>query len=576
MKKEVFSVNKRLAAFMAMVLIMTLLITSCTSGNSELTTTGLPTTPSGVSAINVFPIVTDNRQIVICTPANTGIVDYDTNEQKIEWEEYTGLKIKWQLLAASGYAPKINLMFSSNSDMPDAFFACDAAFNNVMLTALGQQKLVQPLNELIDKWGYNVNLQYKKNPLIETLMTSSDGNVYGIPKYNLNEANNRAQRFWINQKFLDTLGMSVPQTTVEFEAYLKAVKTKDPNSNGKADEIPLIASSSSDGSWMGQLDGFLMMPFVYCDAGNAITSDMKRYIYMDSNGKINFAPVQDGWKAGLKYLNGLYSQGLITSDAFTLKLAGVKSLIENSSAELVGSLPSGGPNAFADANGTRKNDYVVMPPLAGPDGTRQCWINDYGGFVPGNSVIPTASKNQDVTFKLIDYLFSDEQFLRGRYGVKGRDWQVPAAGIKAWDGGQAEFEVISDLKWGQTQNVHLACLYGSYGVGSPHGVDNGDPTNLEKVLWNARVAYGVYDNKKMVPPLILTPDETTQFNDINNTLITYIVQSFAEFVTGTKNIDTDWDDYVAQCKNIGYEKQIMIQQSAFDRTWKSTWSWTTN
>src|SRR5699024_7776392 len=43
---------------------------------------------------------------------------------------------------------------------------------------------------------------------------------------------------WINEEWLDNLGMDMPETTEEFYEYLKAVKEQDPNGNGKADEVP--------------------------------------------------------------------------------------------------------------------------------------------------------------------------------------------------------------------------------------------------------------------------------------------------------------------------------------------------
>ena len=43
----------------------------------------------------------------------------------------------------------------------------------------------------------------------------------------------------INKTWLDKLGLEVPSTLGELEEVLKAFKEKDPNGNGKADEIPM-------------------------------------------------------------------------------------------------------------------------------------------------------------------------------------------------------------------------------------------------------------------------------------------------------------------------------------------------
>ena len=46
---------------------------------------------------------------------------------------------------------------------------------------------------------------------------------------------------------------------------LKAFKEKDPNGNGKADEIPLSGSKLVNGGWHSPIDQFLMNSFVYND-----------------------------------------------------------------------------------------------------------------------------------------------------------------------------------------------------------------------------------------------------------------------------------------------------------------------
>lgn len=54
----------------------------------------------------------------------------------------------------------------------------------------------------------------------------------------------------------------MPTTTTEFYNVLKAFKEKDPNGNGKADEIPPIGGSSDKGAWMAEIEGFLASSFL--------------------------------------------------------------------------------------------------------------------------------------------------------------------------------------------------------------------------------------------------------------------------------------------------------------------------
>jgi len=175
--------------------------------------------------------------------------------------------------------------------------------------------------------------------------------------------------------------------------------------------------------------------------------------------------------------------------------------------------------------------------------------------------------------KLIDYMYTEEMTLWNRYGVEDRDWQRPADGVKAWDGTQAQMDVtIGNLVWGESQNVYLAGrLPGWSRFGSHANVDTGDPYNLEKVLWDAHLQYIPYRTDKRVPPLNYTDDEAREYTELSNTLHLYVEQSLAEFVTGARDIDAGWDDYVAECQKIGVERMMEINQTAFDRQWAETW-----
>ena len=93
-------------------------------------------------------------------------------------------------------------------------------------------------------------------PDIRKGLTMPDGNIYSLPSfYDPALSMLIGTPIWINQEWLDQLGMKEPQTTEEFYAYLKAVKETDLNGNGKHDEIPFASAGITGiidhlkGSW---------------------------------------------------------------------------------------------------------------------------------------------------------------------------------------------------------------------------------------------------------------------------------------------------------------------------------------
>ena len=94
-------------------------------------------------------------------------------------------------------------------------------------------------------------------PDIRKGLTMPDGNIYSLPSFYDPALLSMliGTPIWINQEWLDQLGMKEPQTTEEFYAYLKAVKETDLNGNGKHDEIPFASAGITGiidhlkGSW---------------------------------------------------------------------------------------------------------------------------------------------------------------------------------------------------------------------------------------------------------------------------------------------------------------------------------------
>ena len=86
----------------------------------------------------------------------------------------------------------------------------------------------------------------QKYPLFRQTMTSSDGKIYALGTISISPTAGPF-KMRINKTWLTKLGLKLPQTIDDFEAALKAFVTKDPNGNGKADEIPFNPMYGTDG-----------------------------------------------------------------------------------------------------------------------------------------------------------------------------------------------------------------------------------------------------------------------------------------------------------------------------------------
>jgi len=379
--------------------------------------------------------------------------------------------------------------------------------------------------------------------------------------------NQVAQRMWINQPFLDALGMRMPTTTEEFYQYLVGVKTRDPNRNGRADEIPLVSSIDT---WMSAIDGFLMMPFIYNDVSNYASADAggRRRIYLTEAGVVETSYNKPEWRQGLEYMRRLYAEGLMAPESFTLDRNGQRALVENVPDAIVGALPNGGFHEFANTTGERRTHYRVLPPLKGPNGVQQAWYDQHNHTGVGGLVITKDSLIPEVVIKWTDYWYTEDIGTRNRYGVLGRDWLIPPAGTVAVSGGQAKYEEI--LRWGTPQNAYIARAPGGWSrFFSYDRAVSDDPYELEKVLWDGHLLYWPYRFMRSVPNLLpFTVEEARENTRLLQGLADYVDQSLANFVTGRTPLnDANWNAYVQQIERLEVNRYKQIVQTAFDRSW---------
>jgi putative aldouronate transport system substrate-binding protein len=513
---------------------------------------------------NGFPIVEEKVTLRVAHPYYSYVTDYENNDMTRYMEALTNIHIDWELLPEVDTMEKINLMFSAGDQLPDVFFAC--ALPGTMLVTLGASKLVLPLSDLIEKHGFNMKQLYEQRPEVYAVMKSADGNIYSLGSFGVNDANRMAMRFWVNKTFLDTLGMKVPTTTDELYEYLKAVKTRDPNGNGRADEIPLIGATEG---WHQQIDGFLMNAFIYNETSTDRNPVTRRRVFLTDDGKIDVSFTKPEWKQGLEYMHKLYAEGLLAGESFTIKKEDLRALVEYEDAFIVGSLPSGGPHEFSNTRGERRKEFIPIPPLKGPNGVQQIWYDEYAGPGVGAFSITKDSKIPDIAMKWADYTFNQDYRTRNRLGVLGRDWRIPPEGTIAVDGGPSLYEEI--LKWGTPQNAYWGRGINWSEWTTTKTARTGDPWELDLRLWNAYLEYRPYAYRKSVPrEMAFTVEESRQYNELNTRIVEYVEQSLARFVTGDLNLDRDWNQYLTNLDQMGLKDLIALTQTGFDRSWKET------
>ncbi|MDQ1913480.1 extracellular solute-binding protein [Paenibacillus sp. GD4] len=326
----------------------------------------------------------------------------DSNNPHVKYvAEKTGVEYKL-MTTPPGSEPTeyLNLLIASD-DLPDIL----RPIGGVEQTLIGQGGAL-PLDDLLPKYAPNVWKNIPKEAWDIVRSASPDGHIYYIPKVFL--VPERAPM--IRKDWLDKVGMQMPKTTEEYKEVLKAFRDKDPNGNGKKDELP--TSGREFGKWMDHLFGMY---------GVAMWEGNPEWDIYD--GKIQYAGVTPNMKAAIAYIRELYAEKLLDNETFLNKGDVWQAKINNN---LVGSwyhLPANVRDRYTAMLKGQPDAYIVGMPVPKANG--------FQGFVTQKSmgepewIIPAAAKkNAEASLRLLDFFYdqNNDEFIR--FGLEGQQHQV--------------------------------------------------------------------------------------------------------------------------------------------------------
>lgn len=549
--------KKRQVLWIAMILVAAVLLVSCT---------GAPVAPAAAPAEGEAAAA-GAVPITIFMPQATDR-DLPTNLFTLEAEEKFGIDFEWQTTTYDGNSAKEQRQISlASGDYPDLYMLIPWVdqFTQLELLKYGQQGVVIPLNDLIAEHGPNIQAALDNYPWFKAMATAPDGNIYGLPQliecYHCSYAN----KMWVNTKWREALGLEVPQTTEEFQAMLEAFKTQDPNGNGEADEVPLSGSIEDYGV---RPLSYLMNGFIY--------SDDRTYLILN-DGKVDTVANKAEWKEGLAYIKGLYDAGLIDPGAFTQNAEAYKKIGDNASAQLLGAGAGMHPAIFVSVGPEAPYgaDYDAIPPLKGPHAEYATYLPN---SVPGATFVLTnkaSAEAQVAAIKLVDSMFTQEGQLRAHYGVEGQGWRRPQEGDVAINKSiepiffqipMAEGEEPRNADWGAAAQYFQPKSFRDGWVQSVDPEEYYNWPGYERRLQDATDLMAGKESPDHFPFWTLWPDPATadavamQRQNVTD----YINQNALQFVTGARNLDTDWDAYVAGLEQLDLAGYLAAMQSAYD------------
>ena len=541
---------KRTAVMLAAVLLIGM--TGCGNGAKENVSTPVAkrNDPAMYNERGTFPIVKERKTISILTSSNPLIQDFDTNYFTKLVEEKTGVDLEFHLLPATDGGQKFAVMAASQTELPDILNAVPGSFDEYCYNGLAI-----PVNDYFadPEVAYYFHQATTEEERESTLKNSrlADGNNYAIFRYQPSAWDEYSYRGWINQTWLDKLGLPMPTTTEEFYNTLVAFKNNDLNGNGEADEIPLMGST--DG-WNQNPVPYLMNAFIYTDP-------KQNYLFVE-DGKLDVAFNKPEWKAGLEYINKLIQDGLLSPLTFTQNVTQFKTILEDPNKQMMGSMMAGSLTVYSTVDNKNRQDMQPMPPLTGPDG--KCYAT-YNPSIPNKSTyISKYCEDPETAFRVLDFMYEDEASIVSRYGEPGVHWdylteEEKAAAGTDFLGNSVTFKELVQI-WNQPQNAHWCNVHPKIMTGRNNNVMPAKSDMTAKAV----PMYLDKHPEEVIATLAHTNDELLDLSDIETSIKSYVQECTTRFVMGDKPF-SEWDSYVKELDDMGLSQYLEIKQAAFDR-----------
>jgi putative aldouronate transport system substrate-binding protein len=465
-----------------------------------------------------------------------------------EIEKETNVKVNWQVIPSASWSERRSIMVNSG-DLPDVFYL--DSFGAAEVDRYGTQGLFVDLSPYIKQYAPRLQALFDANPYFKAVCTNpSDGKIYNISRAHNRAADMLNGQLFIYKPWLDKLGLSIPKDYNEFYNMLKAFKTRDPNGNGLADELPFVFSGAYGGNTtLTQL--FAMFGYGY--QGVRPNKDS----FVEAKGKAVFVPGTENFKEAIIWLHKLFAEGLLSQEDYAARDMNLERSKLAATPIVAGSFTAFSNNtSYVPAD--RGPDYVrIEIPMKGPHGD-QIYMQDnkLAGVGGGAFIVTNKAKNIPAIMRWLDAHFESRRSIEMLLGPVGTNL-IEKNGMLTY----------APVPAGSNYNQFR---YSQAPVFGPHFV----PASA----WGTTVEI-MDEDKDRLPWVqgILKPyltqyfiysypidAETRYLQGRGNEIEEYVKNTQAKWLI-EGGIEREWDAFQARLKSMGVDEYTRIMQNQIDR-----------
>ncbi len=484
-----------------------------------------------------------------------GVSDYQTDFNETSalmatLEEMHSIHLDWTVLTSSNKSEQLQLILAGDN-WPD-IFTNDAIIDTAKYSEEG---VLYDITDLIPENMPNYMKMLEEYPDLMERTRMANGRIYSLPRVSPYYKTGGA--LYINQEWLDKLGLAVPTTTEEFYEVLCAFRDNDCNGNGDpSDEIPFAWANTRQDYSMSSFMGIFGKEAA--GIGGAGEGDLN--LSYDENGTVYMNRVTEGYKEGIKYLAKLYKDNLVDLEVFTEDEAtfNAKSMGETMVYGAFIGWRVG--QIVGDANADK---YTIVAPLKYND-VEPAWgmlSPNFGlSITPASAQFSSKLAEEDVValLRYFDTLFDPywgEQVRRGTVPeLMHYDEETGLFGMNP-----TPSEYSSSTEWQRSRAIQFLPYASSL---SKQAGFKTTPSVIQ--LYGKDDVYADYIAVKNIPLITLSVDDSNTISGIKSNLWLYMNEKQALWITGAEDVETGWSEYIDQCNTYGLQTWIDIIQDYCD------------
>ena len=474
---------------------------------------------------------TDGPVYVMAGFDNTQYRTWSTNQFFIRMEEWTGVRFEYRQYKSQEEWEKAKAGMTAGGELPDVLFK--AMLSSEECIRLREENVLIDLKPYLQEFAPNLWAILQSDEELMKAITMPDGSIAALPFVNTLP---RQNYIWINTAWLDKLNLQMPTNAEELKSVLTAFKERDPNRNGRGDEIPLGFQGPFDLKFLAHAFGL-------------IANDYNVFV---QDGQVRFMPLEENYKEFVIWCRDLYESKLLDKNGFIQQS---RTVSDSDAAETYGMIITPEITSVFMTDWALK-DYAVMPPLT--YNGQQVYRDFSGPLLRGTFAVTTACKEPEKMIAWVDKLYTEEGAILANVGKENVDyvfdgdgtWQMTQSALSS----ESFYSALTLITGGATPPGILATEFErKYGGGG----------DLVKAL-EEQEAFAAYVRMPF-PYYNLTEEQSGYIAPLQNAIGFYVDEQLARWVLGEDEItDESFAAFETRLNELGLNEFSAFWQDVLD------------